>query len=42
MQKMNQELFEPRGLRASICDYNELVAKLGLDSGGQAAQPSLP
>ena len=29
MQKINSEFLEPRGLVASICKYEELVAKLG-------------
>lgn len=42
MQKANQEFFEPRGLRASIRNYDELISKLGLGYTGQAAQSSLP
>jgi hypothetical protein len=31
MEKVNREYFAPRGLQASICKHEQLVAKLGLD-----------
>jgi hypothetical protein len=32
LEKVNREYFAPRGLRVSVCKYQQLVEKLGLDT----------
>jgi hypothetical protein len=32
LEKVNREYFAPRGLRVSLCKYQQLVGKLDLDT----------